>query len=72
MNIKCNECGRFCKLFDYGYYYGGVLDVDPPEEPIYFCKKCVRKLKKHPEKIVFGCWWIKPNFINQLEKSFKK
>lgn len=60
--IKCGECGKFCIPADRGTYYGGALDLDPPDT-VFFCQKCVYKFLKTPDKIISGCWWVKPNFV---------
>jgi len=66
-DIKCYYCGRFCKPHDTGTYYGSTLDMEPPD-PLFFCKKCVDKELQHPEKVIVGCWWIKPFFVYEAQK----
>lgn len=60
--IKCEICGKFCKPYDKGVYYGGCLDLEPPD-PVYFCNKCADSKAKDPQKVIVNCWWIKPNFV---------
>jgi len=62
-NIQCEECGKFCIPYDSGTYYGSVTDIDPPDTS-YFCKKCVDKKLKEPNRIIINCWWLKPNFVS--------
>ena len=69
-NIRCEECGRFCVPVDNGTYYGSVTDLEPPE-PSFFCKKCVIKKLKEPNKIIVNCWWLKPNFVS-VSKSIAR
>lgn len=61
--IRCEECGKFCVPANSGTYYGGVLDIEPPD-PVFFCQKCVYKFLTNTDKIIEGCWWIKPEFIS--------
>jgi hypothetical protein len=70
MNIQCNNCGKFCRPVDSGVYYGGYLDIEPPD-PLYFCKKCVKKELEHPERVIVKCWWIKPNYVS-IVKSINR
>lgn len=68
--IKCDECGRFCKPHDSGVLYGGPLDEEP-SDTTFFCKKCVTKFYQHPDKVISGCWWIRPNFVCRIEEKLK-
>lgn len=65
--IQCEECGKFCQPYDHGTYYGSCTDIEPPE-PSYFCKKCVKRKLEHPETIISGCWWLKPDYV-RIAKS---
>jgi hypothetical protein len=61
--VKCSYCGRFCEWdSDSGTYYGGTFDMEPLE-PEHICKRCVAKELKTPERVIVGCWWIKPTFV---------
>jgi hypothetical protein len=66
LNPRCEVCGRFCRPVDSGNVYGTCRDFEPPD-PSFFCQSCYdRELdtaKKHPEKVIVGCWWIKPSFV---------
>jgi len=64
-DIRCEICGKFCRPYDRGNYYGSVLDLEPPDV-VYFCKPCVEKELRSPEKIISGCWWIKPNYVEKI------
>lgn len=67
MSYQCEYCGKFCKPYNSGVYYGGVLDIEPPET-VYICKTCVDRELKTPEKVIAGCWWCKPNHV-RIAKS---
>jgi hypothetical protein len=67
MPFQCEECGKFCRPVDSGTYWGGTLDLDPPE-PVYFCAKCVDRLLQTPETIIIACWWVKPNYVIRAER----
>jgi hypothetical protein len=69
-DIRCCYCGRFCKPYDTGTYYGSTLDMEPPD-PEYFCKACVKRIMKHPENVIVGCWWIKPRHVSKAESMRK-
>jgi len=69
--IKCSECGKFCQPYDQGTYYGGVLDSEPPEDPDFFCKKCVVKKLKTPERIIVGCWLYKPTYVRMAKSIIR-
>lgn len=65
-DIRCSECGRFCRPVDAGVPYGpGKLE--PPEEE-FFCQDCFNKKIEHPEKVIIGCWWIRPQYV-KIAKS---
>lgn len=64
-DIRCEMCGKFCKPYDSGTYWGGTLDMEPPD-PSYFCRKCVKKELKYPEKVIIGCWWLKPKYVYKV------
>lgn len=66
-NIQCEHCGQFCKPHDSGTYYGSCIDMEPPDES-FFCKKCVDKELETPERVIVGCWWLKPNYV-RIAKS---
>jgi hypothetical protein len=69
--IKCYECGRFCVPHDSGTFYGGCLDLEPPD-PVYFCKNCVdKKIKNEDNGMVMGCWWLKPNYISVVKSILR-
>lgn len=63
---RCSECGRFCHPKDGGVPYGHAYDMEPPD-PIEYCPSCADKKMERailePEKIISGCWWIKPNYV---------
>lgn len=64
--FNCSCCGQFCWPHDSGTYYGSYFDLEPPD-PEIFCKRCARKLMQgavdNPEKVIVGCWWIKPDYV---------
>lgn len=63
MNNRCEYCGRFVGYgADSGTYYGSYFDYEPPD-PVYFCKKCVEERLQHPEDVITGCWWLKPDYV---------
>ena len=68
--IRCEECGQFCRPADDGVYYGGCLDLEPPD-PVYFCRRCVDKYLQDPERVIVGCWWIKPNFVRAAKSIIR-
>ena len=62
-DIRCESCGKFCNPADKGTYYGGCMDLEPPDVS-FFCKTCVGKKLKEPERIISGCWWLKPSYVS--------
>jgi len=64
--IRCYECGRFCIPADDGTFYGGPCDLEPPDTS-FFCPVCAKRrmdVAMHkPEKVILGCWWIKPDYV---------
>ena len=66
-DLRCSECGRFCKPVDRGIYYGECTSTEP-YDPELFCQSCYDKnmleAKTTPEKVIIKCWWMKPDFIS--------
>lgn len=67
---RCYECGRFCKPYDSGRFHGSYYDDEPPDTE-YFCESCVKKIMKHPENVIIGCWWVKPLHVVEAESMRK-
>lgn len=61
--IKCENCGKFCRPYDSGTYFGTANDLEPPDES-FFCEKCIKEILKEPEKVISGCWWLKPDYVS--------
>ena len=64
-HLRCCECGQF--IADTSAFYGASCDVEPPDED-YYCPRCAAKnmpfARAYPERVVIGCFWVKPDYVS--------
>lgn len=66
-DIRCSICGKFCKPVDSGVCYDTHYSPEPPDEE-FFCYSCVIQELLHPERIVTGCWWHIPVYVEAVRR----